>query len=354
MDSSTLKMIGANPIGNELDHFRGLLRKYTNSGSNSNSETIPSAVDAVSQLPTKDLRSLAFLLFSQLQNLPAADQLPSSTGRRNLRDDLQLLVVFASSSGFNSGRAVPLLKAVVAEEQNDAEIWRLTSTLAIASTPPASLIISSFPQTPWRYNTRALLAALEGCIEGHESLHKAGLLHRDISINNLMINEDEHNPSWSSFLIDLDLSIKEARDKPSGAKGKTGTRAFMATGALLGEEHSFMHDLESFFWVLFWICVHYGAQGRNVGITRYDRWNYEDEEDLAVSKLGTIGSDDFFLRIVRRDFTPYYQPLIPHLNRLRRQVFPNGAKWVSPDPALYGTMKHILGEARNDPDVVSM
>jgi hypothetical protein len=34
----------------------------------------------------------------------------------------------------------------------------------------------------------------------------------------------------------------------SGARGKTGTRAFMAIGVLLDDEqHSFMHDLESFF-----------------------------------------------------------------------------------------------------------
>ena len=56
--------------------------------------------------------------------------------------------------------------------------------------------------------TPALLAALEGCIEGHESLRKAGFLHRDISINNLMINEDNENPSWPSFLIELDPGIK--------------------------------------------------------------------------------------------------------------------------------------------------
>jgi hypothetical protein len=53
------------------------------------------------------------------------------------------------------------------------------------------------------------------------------------------------------FLIDLDLAVKEQRISASGAKGKTGTRAFMAIGTLLGEQHSFMHDLESFFWVLF-------------------------------------------------------------------------------------------------------
>ncbi|KAH9208735.1 hypothetical protein DL95DRAFT_311291, partial [Leptodontidium sp. 2 PMI_412] len=88
---------------------------------------------------------------------------------------------------------------------------------------------------------------LKGCIKGHESLPKAGFLYRDISINNLMINKDEENPYWPSFLIDLDLGIKESRRGASGAKGKTGTMAFMAIEALLDEQYSFMHDLESIF-----------------------------------------------------------------------------------------------------------
>ncbi len=75
---------------------------------------------------------------------------------------------------------------------------------------------------------KALLTALEGCIQGHESLHKAGFLHRDISVNNLIINEDDSNPSWPSFLIDLDFAIREQRDVASGAKGRIGTLAFMA------------------------------------------------------------------------------------------------------------------------------
>ncbi len=104
----------------------------------------------------------------------------------------------------------------------------------------------------------SLLAALEGCIDGYESLHtRAGMLQRDISPNNLMVNEEDDNPSWRAFLIDLDLAIKEQQEKSSGARGKTGTRAFMAIGVLLDDKlHSFMHDLESFFWVLFWICIH--------------------------------------------------------------------------------------------------
>jgi hypothetical protein len=93
-----------------------------------------------------------------------------------------------------------------------------------------------------------MLAALKDCIEGYESLHtETGMLQSDISVGNLMMNEDDDNPFWGAFLIDLDLAIKEQRQGSSGARSKTGTRAFMAIGVLLGEKHSFKHDLESFF-----------------------------------------------------------------------------------------------------------
>ncbi|SPO06924.1 uncharacterized protein DNG_09618 [Cephalotrichum gorgonifer] len=38
-----------------------------------------------------------------------------------------------------------------------------------------------------------------------------------------------------------------------------------------------MHDLESSFWVLFWICIHYDAQGKDIGPTEFDSWNYESD-----------------------------------------------------------------------------
>jgi hypothetical protein len=41
-----------------------------------------------------------------------------------------------------------------------------------------------------------------------------------------MINEDDNNPSWPSFLVDLDLAIKEQREGALGARGKTGTKHF--------------------------------------------------------------------------------------------------------------------------------
>ena len=72
------------------------------------------------------------------------------------------------------------------------------------------------------------------------------MLQRDISPNNLMVNE-KGNGFWPAFLIDLDLTIKKQREGFLEARGKIGTRAFMAIGMLLGEKYLFIHDLKFFF-----------------------------------------------------------------------------------------------------------
>ena len=97
------------------------------------------------------------------------------------------------------------------------------------------------------------IESIADLILGHESSLDAGILHHDVSIGNIMLTENEDD----GFLIDYDLAIKVNSVRASGAPSKTGTKVFMAIGALLGEPHSFMHDLESFFWMLFWICIHY-------------------------------------------------------------------------------------------------
>ncbi len=147
----------------------------------------------------------------------------------------------------------------------------------------------------------AMLAALEGRIEGrsfgeensalagqvgYESLHeRANMLQRDVSIGNLMMNEDVDNSSWPSFLIDLDLAIRSQREEPSGARSKTGTRAFMAIGVLLGEKYSFKHDLESFFWVAMWICIRYNRPAeKSTVVRRFGKWNFLETEELAQRK----------------------------------------------------------------------
>ncbi|KAH0550889.1 hypothetical protein GP486_007747 [Trichoglossum hirsutum] len=224
------------------------------------------------------------------------------------------------------------------------------------------VIIRDYGKPLYKASTRAaLLAALEGCIDGYESLHHdAGLLQRDISIGNLMMNEDgaNNNPSWPSFLIDLDLAIKEKRIQASGARSITGTRAFIGIKGLYNKgnrKHSFMDDMESMFWVLYWICIHYNGAygGKSLVTSRFDTWNFIDAEDLAKLKSGIVVDEEMFIWMMEKDFTDYYKPLIPWVNELRKVVFPDNKAWVKEDKGLYSRMKKVLQEARNDPKVLA-
>ena len=47
-----------------------------------------------------------------------------------------------------------------------------------------------------------------------------------------------------------------------------------------------MHDLESFFWVLFWICIYYNGLNEESRVPRFEKWNYVDMEELAEIKTG--------------------------------------------------------------------
>lgn len=128
----------------------------------------------------------------------------------------------------------------------------------------------------------------------------------------------------------------------------------MAIGALLGEQHSFMHDLESFFWVMFWICIHCKGPSETRIVAQSDKWNYLDTEALVELKKGKVVHEGDFIRTATQSFTPYYQPLIPWVNRLRKAVFPNGGRWEREDGGLYVRMRQILQEAQKNPKVAEL
>lgn len=176
---------------------------------------------------------------------------------------------------------------------------------------------------------------------GHESLLNAGILHCDVSIGNIMLTEKEDD----GFLIDLDLAIKTNDDQASGASSKIGIKIFMAIDAVLGDPHTFMHDLESFFWVLFWICMHYdgldekGKVKRRI-VPKHEKWNYAETEELAETKVG--------------HFTEHCKSLIPCLKELHKVVFPGGSKRLIEHRELYFEMKGILEKAKVDISVLNI
>lgn len=74
-------------------------------------------------------------------------------------------------------------------------------------------------------------------------------------------------------------------------------------------------------------------------------------KELANLKKGIVSDEADFKETTDENFTPYYHSLGPWMNRLRKVVFPNGARWSKEDVGLYSRMKQISREARKDPKV---
>ncbi|KAI5780635.1 hypothetical protein DFH27DRAFT_656955 [Peziza echinospora] len=74
-----------------------------------------------------------------------------------------------------------------------------------------------------------------------------------------------------------------------GAPHRTGTLPFISIGVLNGHLHTYSHDLESFLYVLLWLCIR---------PTYLNVWATVQPEQIAFSKAGQMGVDDHFQRLV--------------------------------------------------------
>ncbi|KAA1107311.1 hypothetical protein PGT21_009769 [Puccinia graminis f. sp. tritici] len=153
------------------------------------------------------------------------------------------------------------------------------------------LILKDVGEPIWKVDSPVrLLEALEGCIKGHQALLRAGYLHRDISISNLMINY-QNDLNRKSFLIDLDVAIPYPTSNDQARSARAGTKVFMSINLLAQEHgHSFVDDLESFFWVLIWICIHYPKGDRTR--SNLTGWNELDLETLKHTKRDLLAHPD--------------------------------------------------------------
>ena len=46
-------------------------------------------------------------------------------------------------------------------------------------------------------------------------------------------------------------------------------------------------------------------------MTRFEKWNYEETEELAKLKKGMVDYESHFIKEITEHFTPYYQSFVP-------------------------------------------
>ncbi|KAA1076763.1 hypothetical protein PGT21_018243 [Puccinia graminis f. sp. tritici] len=210
------------------------------------------------------------------------------------------------------------------------------------------LILKDVGKPIWKVKTPfRLLEALEGCVKGHQAMLNAGYLHRDISINNLMINEETDDPDRKSFLIDLDVAIPYPMDpNVQATQARIGTQLFMSINLLAQEhEHTFVDDLESFFWVLTWICIHFPAhQRKKSDITG---WNRMTPKELKRQKFSCLADP----RDLTDEFTTLFaesEPLIACVHTFA-EIMRNPLVREEESATLYGKILNLLRQVQGKP-----
>ncbi|KAJ7712219.1 hypothetical protein B0H16DRAFT_1437217 [Mycena metata] len=140
--------------------------------------------------------------------------------------------------------------------------------------------------TPIEHLTTApeLTLAIRGIFNCYRWLfEKARVMHRDVSLGNLMYRIKDGK--IFGVLNDFDLSLLMDATDLSTSKQRTGTKPFMAIDLLVPQPptHLYRHDLESLFYVILWIITSY-HDGKRVDEPPLRQWKHLGMERLQKEK----------------------------------------------------------------------
>ncbi|KAH7233437.1 kinase-like domain-containing protein [Fusarium tricinctum] len=181
----------------------------------------------------------------------------------------------------------------------ERKIWGVAQlvdfqTIEAGEYTSSCVVTSPFARDLESYHSiEELMRCFRDVIKGHYFLyHDSKILHRDISVANIMItNNHKSNPDApSGILIDLDRSL-DLETEPKKPYGLQGTRAFMSIGISLSYKdpilHTYRHDLESVFYVFLYLAV--CRNKKLLKTSRLKRW-MDGKKDWA--EVGNMKRED--------------------------------------------------------------
>jgi Fungal protein kinase len=251
-----------------------------------------------------------------------------------------------SSRSNNNSRQTDITSPVTKEDGNivgakSVEQEKTTSLGVQTSGPFTNLTLScvvTYPPGRKIYEYEFVNEFLEACrdiIKAHRSLYQDGkILHRDISVNNMIITDAHDVSDPRGMLIDLDA----AREVDVGRRAthSYGTVEFMAIEVLEGTVDTYRHDLESIFYVFLWVIIRYGDDASHPPKPLWDistlwGWGRGNWKDLARRKVGEM--DKRVFRQITTGFPAKFAGIKELAEELRQILFPirDGALFTGTD-----------------------
>ncbi|KDQ51246.1 hypothetical protein JAAARDRAFT_199278 [Jaapia argillacea MUCL 33604] len=117
-------------------------------------------------------------------------------------------------------------------------------------------------------STRQLIEAIRDAIIGHKNMVEAGLIHRDVSVNNILISANPKDEQGAKgFMIDPEFAFSK-EDRPDEGCGITGTLQFISINRMTNPDlaHEVWHDLESYYWVTLFLVLRHTTTNRGLDI----------------------------------------------------------------------------------------
>ncbi|KAF6755720.1 hypothetical protein DFP72DRAFT_811237 [Ephemerocybe angulata] len=160
------------------------------------------------------------------------------------------------------------------------------------------------------------------CVEcHHEAWKRGGVLHRDLSEDNIMISR-RGGGGPKGLLNDWDMAsfVEALKDPASSAHNRTGTLPFTAldiiyptTLTVHPREHWYRHDLESFFWILVWAAIHYNLKEKTRDKEIHPSlvpWTSDDVDTHAFAKIVFLRPWDDRAKLAFDDIKPGFEEVL--------------------------------------------
>ncbi|KAJ2085232.1 hypothetical protein IW138_006439 [Coemansia sp. RSA 986] len=197
------------------------------------------------------------------------------------------------------------------DDGDEEQIYRVRSLIV---TTPVGRFIKRVK------NEAELVLVLSDAMECHNAiLKKCGLLHRDISVNNILVITNDGDDSLrrpvKGLLIDYDHAISVDQDS-TGNGTRSGTLPYMSIHNLEGApgKRSALDDWESLLYLICWLGT-FGINSKdrdNINkkkTAEIEKWRHGTMQDIAECKRRQMNSMDTFSGLILAGFQEEYNVL---------------------------------------------